>query len=153
MRALPPLTFSLSRHRFWNAAVGALALLGLASLTAWGLSWRETIGPMRLLGLAALAMTVVVLACALWRRGTMRLVWDGSRWQLGEPPPAVACDCTVALDFGAWMLLRCRSNRTFWLPLERGDLGADWHPLRCTVYSPRPAPVRSDGTERPSRPA
>ena len=98
---------------------------------------------------------VLVLASAgfCWQllyTPTTSLRWDGSFWHLGPPgtegdePAAGQVD--VAVDLGAWMLLRfTRETSTpgrsvTWLPTQRWGLEAQWHALRCAVYSPRPAP-------------
>ena len=56
---------------------------------------------------------------------------------------------------GAFMLLVLTrlhgSNRLArrWLPVQRRGLEADWHALRCAVYSPPPVapdPVAATGT-------
>jgi hypothetical protein len=56
----------------------------------------------------------------------------------------------VAVDLGAWMLLRFerdatpRLRRIVWLPLQRRGLETPWHALRCAVYSARPVAGRAD---------
>jgi hypothetical protein len=56
----------------------------------------------------------------------------------------------VAIDLGGWLLLRfyaepvrraagdaMRRGRTpAWIAVQRRGLEADWHAIRCTVYSP-----------------
>jgi hypothetical protein len=51
----------------------------------------------------------------------------------------------VVIDLGPWMLLRFTADappRTTWLPVQRRGLEAQWHALRCAVYSPRPVAER-----------
>ena len=88
------------------------------------------------------ATVVAVLAMAALVRSLLRtparsLRWDGQAWHLDAVPGDVA----VVIDLGPWMLLRFASTdfaRVTWLPVQRRGIDAQWHALRCAVYSPRP---------------
>ena len=82
--------------------------------------------------------------------------WDGQRWHLalaqasahshgGEP---AAGQLAVAIDLGGWLLLRFAAEavaatrpRAAWIPLQRRGLEGEWHAIRGTLHSPRPAPA------------
>ena len=157
MRALPALSVTVARHRAWNTALAGVALLALAALAGWGHAWRDALGPVQTLGLGLPAFGLAWLVRGLWRRGSTPLRWDGAQWHvgLGESRALLPCDLNVALDFGSWMLLRCRvgkagaaRRRTVWLPVERAGLRETWHALRCAVYSPRSDARPVAGAER-----
>jgi hypothetical protein len=80
------------------------------------------------------------------------LRWDGQGWTLepaasagNEPWPG---EVTVCIDLGTWLLLRFRHRSTgrwpkvTWLPAQRRGQPAQWHALRCALYSTRPTSVR-----------
>lgn len=153
MRAAPAVSVKVTAAPHWLAALLALAALALLSTAAWALQRGDATGVVAFLAVAAFA------SHCLWRalrRPTLRLGWDGERWWLapeGEAE-AQAGELAVALDLGAWILLRFRAapnaavrRRQVWLPLQRTGLEADWHALRCALYSPRPqasAPAAPD---------
>jgi hypothetical protein len=62
----------------------------------------------------------------------------------------------VALDVGAWMLLKFRADEAppaagrRWIPVHRRSAGVHWHALRCAVYSPRPAPGEPPAAASPT---
>jgi hypothetical protein len=146
MRAAPAFQVSLRRFGVWQGAVWALVAVGLGSTAAW-LATHERPLHMGLPFIAALtAMAVLVLGVSLARTPPADLRWDGLVWYLGartdEPSPG---RLAVAIDLGSWMLLRFVPEPTeirrpaTWLPVQRRGLEADWHGLRCAVFSPRPA--------------
>ena len=147
MRAAPAFQISLHRFGVWRGAVMLLAALGLAAIAAWTID-RETVPAATAGGLVALL--VGGLAVSLASVPAVGLRWDGVRWHLGPPgstsDDAVPGELVVAIDLGPWMLLRFEpaapppAPRARWLPVQRRGLEAQWHALRCAVYSPRPAP-------------
>ena len=160
MRASPAFQCELSRFGLWRAAVATVASASLVVLLVW-LSTRSE--PTSAFGLAAWVgstFAVPALAASLMQLPAVTLRWDGQLWWLarvGRSPraaaaaqaDAVAGAVDVALDFGGWMLLRFRPVAAAgrrrvprWLPAQRSGLEAQWHALRCAVYSPRPAPAR-----------
>jgi hypothetical protein len=77
----------------------------------------------------------------------VRLLWDGLGWSVAPvsgPGPAAAGTLEVAVDLGAFLLLRFvpagRSSPAAvrWIPVGRAGLEPEWHAFRCAVYSPRP---------------
>lgn len=113
-------------------------------------------------GLAATITSLVVagVACLLWRdrRASARnLKWDGVDWWLAAPVDAAeprVGKVAVALDLDRWLLLRFRADglevpapgpRTRWLALRRREHPAEWHALRCALYSPAASSGASEG--------
>jgi hypothetical protein len=148
MRAAPAFQVSLRRFGAWRVAVLLLAALGVAAMTAW---WLLRESPMTAptslaVALAALALAVLGARCARIPAADLR--WDGRVWHLGPASgDSVSGELSVAIDLGAWMLLRFAPAapearpRAIWLPVQRRGLEPQWHALRCAVYSPRPAPA------------
>jgi len=151
MPASPLFSLELRRFDLWRLGVGALLLFALVVGTVWLAAVRDE--PWFLLAVAATAAALLA-AASLLRVRPARLRWDGQTWALGEHPGKIV----VALDAGAWMLLRFRRTgpgsglRTTWLPAQRRGLERDWHALRCAVYFPRPAsggPAAADPASAP----
>ncbi|MEO7337237.1 MAG: hypothetical protein ABIV63_11705 [Caldimonas sp.] len=151
MRAAPPIQVTPQRFGVWRGAVTLLAIAGAAAIALWTASHARPVDAVTWT-IAVLAWAgIAVAAGSALRVPPLCLSWDGRAWHLGpidaEPQPG---KLRVALDLGAWMLLRFESitprRRTTWLPLQRRGLEADWHALRCAVYSPQPAP-RADEAE------
>ena len=153
MRAAPACQVSLKRFGVWRGAVLTLTFLGLTSIAAW-LSTHERAADTSILVSALLAaIALVALAASLVQTQPVALRWDGRAWHLGQhagdPMPG---DLRVAIDLGPWMLLRFAPAAfgarpgIIWLPLQRRGLEAEWHALRCAVYSPRP-PVADEPVE------
>jgi hypothetical protein len=64
----------------------------------------------------------------------------GSQNTRGQEP--LAGRVGVAVDLGAWLLLRFKAEDTLrgrWLPVQRRGHELAWHGLRATVYCARPA--------------
>ena len=148
MRAAPPFQVTLHRFGVWRGAVMALAGSGLGTSAAWLATQPAPIGLPALIAAILAVLAILVLGRSLLRTPPMHLRWDGLSWYLGpntgEPVPG---DLHAAIDLGPWMLLRfaptapAARRRAVWLPAQRRGLEAQWHALRCTVYSPRPAPA------------
>ena len=150
MRASPAFQISLHRFGVWRSAVLVLAAIGMSAIAAWLIS-REPPIDIAVLGLAVSSLVLVWLAASLASVPAVSLRWDGQLWHLGAPgalpDAAVSGDLHVAIDLGPWMLLRFRPTsalerraRPTWLPVQRRGIEPQWHALRCSVYSPRPAP-------------
>lgn len=143
MRAAPAVTVTLGCSRLAAAALAVLAAASIAASTVWAFQRDDAWGVVLVL---LVGLHAIWLARSVARRPPLRLRWDGERWWLGaaaggEPWPG---EVSVALDLGDWLLLRFRPeatarSRARWLPAERAAMPADWHGLRCAVYSPRPA--------------
>ena len=155
MRASPAFQITVSRFGLWRAALAALWAAAFAVGVAWFLA-RDQLTPVLLDVIAAvLGLAMLVVAATLWRCPAMSLRWDTRRWNLG--PAATAGDepwqgtAAVALDLGAWMLLRFEHDsaklrrRVTWLAIQRRGLEAQWHGLRCALYFARPAPSHDAG--------
>jgi hypothetical protein len=139
MRASPPCQVSLRHFGAWRVAVVLLTSAGAAAIASW-LPSREPVVPVAWMMTLVVAAALPMLACAvsLWRVPAQSLRWDGQVWQLDDVPGELA----AAIDLGPWMLLKFAPEtpgRTSWLPVQRRGLEAQWHALRCAVYSPRPA--------------
>lgn len=150
MRASAPIEVALNRSGLWRGALIGLAAASACVMAAWIVLSREQQTRVALVGAGVMTLVVVALASAGGRVGPALLRWDGLRWQLTERarsshPPAVG-DLHVAIDLCFWMLLRFAADapggrrRITWLPVQRRGLEAQWHGLRCAVYSPQAAP-------------
>ena len=142
MRASPACQVSLRHFGVWRSAVLGLSLLGVVSVAAWLLRREEALS-MPLVAATALAgLLMAILVASLLRTPAVGLRWDGQAWHLD----AVPGDLAVVIDLGPWMLLRFTpavpAARMTWLPVQRRGLEAQWHALRCAVYSPRPVAGR-----------
>ena len=150
MRAAPAFQVSLQRFGVWRVGVWGLAALAVITLAAWVITHERPHEPLIEVGAwvsAALsAAAIVALAASTARTPPLDLHWDGRAWQLGPViGDRVPGDLSVAIDLGAWMLLRFTATvparpRVVWLPVQRWGIESQWHALRCAVYSPRPAP-------------
>ncbi|MBC8058151.1 MAG: hypothetical protein H7Y61_16380 [Rhizobiales bacterium] len=148
MRAAPACQVSLRRFGLWRGAVLALTALAVASIVAWASTREGSVTPMLLMASALSTLATVALGVSLARVSPTGLRWDGRAWHLGPATDDTAPgELTVAIDLGPWMLLRFAPTmtearaRVVWLPVQRRGLEAEWHALRCAVYSPRPAPA------------
>ena len=162
MRAAPPFQVCVERFGVWRAAVIALLAVSATVAVAWLVTrhastpfgWQVAIGGVSLL--------LVAGGAGLLRISPFCLRWDGQAWQLGPAAPAGDEPCrgslAVALDLGAWMLLRfepeggSNRRRVRWLPVQRRGLEAHWHALRCAVYCSRPVSGIDAGHEPGDRP-
>ncbi len=150
----PALTVDLPPSRPWRAGVAALALLASLALVSW---WWLGSGelPTGLSGaVVVLGTAAIVSAWRLRAECGARLRWDGRAWSLarGAAAPAEG-SLVVALDLGAWMLLRFDAAvppARHWVPAGRADLAGQWHAFRCAVYSARPAPGGSSAAASPA---
>jgi hypothetical protein len=161
MRAAPAVSLTVRPSPHWQAALAVLAGAAVSSTALW--AWRRgDLGS----GVAAGAVAVLALQAlrAAGRRPHLGLRWDGQVWWLSEPASGAAGgeprpgQVELALDLGSWLLLSFRPQgagrrpgRRRWLPLQRAGLEAEWHALRCALYSPRPAaePTAAGGRRRP----
>ncbi len=133
----------------------------LGGLAAWAFA-GERPSDLALLGVAAGSLPVLASAAGLLRCFPFTLRWDGQTWRLNDglvaDEQAPAGDLFVAIDLGAWMLLKFDrppgrfGRQATWLPVQCRGLEAQWHAFRCAVYSPRPAAGRDkDHAALPSR--
>ena len=145
MAGAPPLEIRIDRHGAWQAVVGLLVALSCAAMLAW---WIAQPAPApRWVDAVAVAACLGALACGaglVRARPGCTLRWDRQRWWFARPAKdARSGDLGVAIDLGAWMLLRFvphdgRAWRdAIWIPVQRRGLEAGWHGLRCAVHAPR----------------
>jgi len=157
MRTSPAIDVELTRFGVWRATVALLAAAALAAVWAWW-STRDTSPPQNtsialLATLVTASVVILVLAASLASVQCTTLRWDGQGWWLqrlrrdcAAAVEPVAGEIVVAIDLGLWALLRFEpavrgaGARTVWLPVQRRGIEAQWHALRCALYSPRPAP-------------
>jgi hypothetical protein len=151
MRASPAFEVSLHRFGVWRGAVLLLGTLGVAALVAWALTREGSIDSAVMIGCALAAGVLLWLTLSLVRVPAVGLRWDGLLWHVGPPgasaDKSLPGDVTVVIDLGPWMLLRFKPTapearpRVTWLPVQRRGIETQWHALRCSVYSPHPAPI------------
>jgi hypothetical protein len=145
MRAAPAVTVMSGDGGAWRAAQALTWGLAGAALAAWLLALRDAPLPWAWL----VAVSVTVAAWALLHEKPVELAWDGQQWRAN----GVVCELVVALDLGAWLLLRARERlpaaRTRWLPAAAGPLGGRQHAFRAALYSR--APEAPPAPEPPSR--
>lgn len=152
MRAAPAVAVDVKPSAHWRAALLVLAGTSCASTAVWA---SQRGGPAAALVFGVVAALALAVLRPAWRMPVHRLRWDGQGWWLAAVPATEAPgELHVALDLGAWLLLRFRpapqaagARRGRWLPLQRRGLEADWHALRCALYSPRPAAPSPAGTD------
>lgn len=145
MRAAPPLEINVVRFGVWRAGTLGLAVTVWAALAIW---WWAHPAPASasVSVLAALGMLGAAAgALPSFRTRPFTLRRSAGQWQLAfmhdSPGPAMTGDLFVALDLGAWMLLRfipdAIGGRARWIAVQRHGLEPQWHALRCAVYAPR----------------
>jgi len=150
MRASPALTIRIEHHGAWRAGALLLAAASGAVLAAWRISqsdpaplWSDVVT-----GVAGAA--IAVCAWLSWRVPDAVLRWDRQQWWLACAGGAErAGTLHLAIDLGAWMLLRfdpagvrrgSRWRHRCWLGAQRRGLEPQWHALRCTVLAPAATP-------------
>ena len=150
MRSAPTLQISVTRYGIWRTFVLLLAGSACASLIVWW--WLQPAPVARSVSAVAAIGVLASLACAagLWRARPSALRWDRQHWHLvcGSAAEQTG-ELAVAIDLGAWMLVRfapesaaggpSRRWRPAWIALQRRGLEAHWPTLRCALYSARAA--------------
>jgi len=138
MRA--PTALEANPSRIWRTAVVTVLLVTAAAIGAWCAAAGDVVSASMRAGIALVALALGGSAVHLLVVAPAGLRWTGIGWELlpaGRADP-VRGSPSVALDFGAWMLVRFvaeGSGRVVWLPAERGDDRAAWHALRTALYS------------------
>jgi hypothetical protein len=142
MRAAPAVSVKGSDSGAWLWALRVLWLLSAAVAALWAIERADPAS------LSVAALTVICLLWGAWRtmqprRWTLR--WDGETWSLAfddhSSAPRVG-NVKVSLDLEAALLLTFSSVDDqgachVWLPMIRSGQPAQWHALRCALYSPR----------------
>ena len=145
MAGAPPLEIRIDRDGAWRAGVGLLVGLSCAAMLAW---WMAQSAPAPLWADAvAVAACIGAFACGIGLvrgRPVCALRWDRQQWWFARSASdARSGDLGVAIDLGAWMLLRFvpQGGRVWrdaiWIPVQRRGLEAGWHGLRCAVHASR----------------
>jgi len=147
MRASPACQITVCDFAWWRVGVSALVLCVVASAGAWWLAsaQRSTWASVSLLMLLLISVWAAV---GLMRCPPLSLRWDTARWNLGPAASmgeeASSGQLSVAVDLGAWMLLRFRPDSAtkrvseVWIPVQQAPSYQQWHAFRCAVYLSRP---------------
>ena len=137
MRESPPFEVRLRRFDVWRAAVAIVALAAVAAVSAWAWSTAaaragESLGWVFAIA-AVLALATIAAALSLMRVPSGVLACRDGGWSFApQSAPVIAGSLTVALDWGAFFLLRIDGGcDCVWLPVQRRGLERDWHSLRC----------------------
>lgn len=125
----------------------------LIAVVAVQWSWAFAAGRAGSLVLAvAVTLASVLFLSTERRRPPARLRWDGAHWSMHSIHRGRRIErtgeVTVVADLGSWILVVFRpevalegGRSSTPLVLSRRVARAEWHALRCALYSPRPAPV------------
>ena len=127
----------LSRFDVWHAAVG---LVAGAAIAMWA-SRPQSGQAMVLLVAGGLCLVTIGVAVSLARvEGGVLTCAEGAWAFVSDVGGRRTGTIEVAIDLGAFLLLRLVWQRrtTAWLPVQRRGLEAQWHGLRCAMYSPPP---------------
>jgi hypothetical protein len=149
MRAAPPLRIVLRTSPLAGAGVVALAALAAGVAAAWSCDGFDATRALCLVAALGAGCLAVLCALAMLARIPERtLDWDARQWRLVTAGSEEAGEIAVAMDVGSGLLLRFRPlaapRRARWIALSRRGLEAQWHGLRCALYSPRPGAAASD---------
>jgi hypothetical protein len=145
MHAPPPFQITVCRFGAWRAACAGLATVAWLVVVAWTMDAVKAHPTLLLLSLLVLVGASLGLLRQAWHLAPASLRWDGQLWHvgpaatMGEEPQAGRL--AVAVDLGAWMLLRFGAEGArggAWLPVQRRGHELAWHGLRATVYCARP---------------
>jgi hypothetical protein len=157
MQGPPSFTLALVPGAGWRAGVGLLAALATAAVAAWAPGAYGTLPAPLWAGLLVASGLAIAVAWHLRGLPGVHLHWDGRQWHGAETGRELRAGAVVvALDIGAWMLLKFRPDEApasagrRWVPVHRGSAGMHWHALRCAVYSPRPAPGEPPAAASPT---
>jgi len=137
MRA--PIALEAHPSRIWRGAIAVVLLVTGATVGAWCLTSGDVVAASMRACVAIGAIVLGVCVVRLAASAPVGLRWTGATWELlstrnGEPVRGTA---TVALDFGAWLLIRFiadGSRRATWIPAERRGDPSSWHALRTALY-------------------
>ena len=144
MRAGPQLEIGVVRFGVWRAGTLALAAFVWAALAAWW--WAHPAPVPAWVGAVAGFGMFGAAAAALQLRSVRPFVLcrNAAQWQLSfvddARTPAMPGELQVAIDLGAWLLLRfipdAAGVRASWLAVQRLGLEPQWHALRCAIHAP-----------------
>ena len=152
MRAAPAVRAPLYASRLERMLISVLYAIGGAALAGWAFAHAQPAPPGALWAGLLLAM-VAAGAVGIWQaRAALPadcayLGWDGAGWALGLRPAAGGTAAApaeiplaavvVAIDLGAWLLLRLHpaAGPRRWQAARAGAAGADWHGLRLALQA------------------
>lgn len=156
MHHAPALTLTLQSDPLWLGGLRTGGAFGLFTTSGW-LTWHMVqVGsppgwPMLAAAALALIPSVQLLRQSIANTPSRVLSWQPAQslWMLHPTPTSrdSACpprpgqiDCMIAAQ--NWLLLRHSGPHipSTWLPVSRRAHHADWHALRCAVFSPGAIP-------------
>ena len=114
MRASPAIHVSASRFGLWRGAVGVLAMAVVGTILLWLVGRDPPAAAPTQAIVGVLLCAVIGLAIHLARVRHVGLRRDGQAWHLSDTGNSIAetpGEVTVAIDLGAWMLLRFKLLR------------------------------------------
>ncbi len=155
MHHAPAVAYPVQRPLGLGAAMLLIWLAGGCALFAWALQSGRPQGASDAFEqgrhAGVLLMWLLCGGAALWQWRAMpqgQISWDGLVWQwISSQPPSTPREGSleVVLDLQRQVLARWRpqahalpgdGTRGAWLWLRAGAAPAQWHGLRCAVYSP-----------------
>ena len=155
-RAAPPVTVALTDLRLWRVFAVVVSVLSIGATAAWLVTWRDATFTDGVIWPSVVAgFSILLVAVLLWRHlqsGPVQLRWDGQCWHWQESgrrsraaQEVKTGQVRVAMDLGPWLLLELRPQGraipvSRWVPATRRGVGAQWHALRCALYSPPVVP-------------
>lgn len=169
MHQAPALTLTLQPDPVWRNTLQIGGGIGLLVSLGW-LGWHGVhTGALNAMGLACAVLSAIPGIVLFWQATTTRTTPGGTLswqpacglWQLQPAAVDVSCSpppphrgrivCMVAGQ--DWMLLRHTGSgsgrASTWLPLSRRAHAAQWHALRCAVFSPGAASASAPGPTHP----
>ncbi|MDL2338362.1 MAG: hypothetical protein QFE16_11015 [Pseudomonadota bacterium] len=147
MKAAPAVQVDVRHFGVWNGLLTVTSLAAMWTSGAWFASRNDELPAWGgwLIGLALL--TALLGVSMSLRRHPIRLRWDTQRWYLTEvnrrSEEIGPAQVRVMIDAGGWLLLkfvqdaRSTPRSVHWVPVQREDVEAQWHGLRCAVFAPR----------------
>lgn len=154
MHHAPALTLTLQSDPLWLGGLRTGGAFGLFTTSGW-LAWHTVqVGTPDWPMLAVAAVSLIPSVLLLLQSGASTpprlLSWHPAQslWMLQPTRPDPACpprpgriDCMIAGQ--DWLLLRHSGPHipSAWIPVSRSAHRADWHALRCALFSPGAPPA------------
>ncbi|MEQ1804232.1 MAG: hypothetical protein ABL900_02560 [Burkholderiaceae bacterium] len=145
MGELPALRITIRKFAVWRGGVLGLAVSAVVVLCAWAVQAHHAQHQATMWLALSLVAVAAGLGASLWRVVPVTLAFDGSgwlAWSEGRADAApMAVEVRLCMDLGAWMLLRLipssreARSRPRWVPVQFSAPQAQWHALRCAIYS------------------
>ncbi len=151
----PSITLRVQRDAVWRGAVFAVGALAGGVLAVWTQAWWAWPATALWVSVPVSMVSGGMLAGRMVpsTQGTLR--WDGEVWWWRADPKAASTRSSadvksyfaegslhVKIDAQGWLLTQFLPASVpglrvapAWIALSRGDLQAQWHPLRATLYS------------------